>query len=104
MFPHKNSLEPLSQLAWIVYIIFNDQTFLQSLTLTANGTTTTAVTASKLSGGTVNAAMTAGSSNLRMVGGTGLNIAHIGGKPVLLASKQQSLQGQVCMCYMSKSY
>lgn len=66
----------------------------QALTLSASGSTTTAVTASKMSAGTVNASIAQPSGNLRMVGGTGLNIAHIGGKPVLLASKQQGLQGQ----------
>lgn len=65
------------------------------MTLTASGTSTTAVTASKVSAGTVSATITQPTGNLRMVGGTGLNIAHIGGKPVLLASKQQGLQGQV---------
>lgn len=48
-----------------------------------------------MSAGTVNATIAQPTGNLRMVGGTGLNIAHIGGKPVLLASKQQGLQGQV---------
>ncbi|XP_034232417.1 uncharacterized protein LOC117640193 isoform X3 [Thrips palmi] len=66
----------------------------QALTLSASGSTTTAVTASKMSAGIMNATISQPSGNLRMVGGTGLNIAHIGGKPVLLASKQQGLQGQ----------
>lgn len=59
----------------------------------SSGATVT-VTASMSTAGAklMTAPATATTANLRM---SGINLAHIGGKPVLLASKPQSLQTQV---------
>lgn len=63
-----------------------------AVTGSTSGTTVTAtqpVATPKL----VTASPTTASANIRL---SGMNLAHIGGKPVLLASKPQSLQAQVC--------
>lgn len=70
---------------------------LQATTVAVTGSTSgTTVTATQ-PGSTpklVTASPTSAPANIRL---SGMNLAHIGGKPVLLASKPQSLQAQVVM-------